>query len=115
PGLRFSGESKTWGRLSTLPELAELRRNDTVLAYQSDRNELVGVARVTGFVRKRGGLHLGIQPREVIGAKVRPLKKQDRRVASIPALQQGPVRTLYKMNAPDASYLLRKARLAASR
>lgn len=110
----FYGESKTWGRIDTLPELAELRRNDTILAYQSDRNELVGVARVTGLVRKRGALHLGVQPREVIGAKVRPLKKKDRRIASIPALQQGPVKTLYKMKASDAKYLLRRARLAAS-
>lgn len=111
----FSGEAKTWGRLNTLPELADLRKNDTVLAYQSNRNELVGTARVTGFVRKRGGLHLGIQPREAIGTKVRPLKKRDRRIAAIPALQQGPVKTLYEMSASDARYLLRKARLAVSR
>jgi len=110
----FSGESKTWGRLETLPELGNLRRGDIVLAYQSDRNELVGVVRVTGLVRKRGGLHLGVQPVEVIGAKVRPLKKQDRRIAAIPALQQGPVRTLYEMRPSDAEYLLRKARLAAA-
>src|ERR1044071_5855859 len=94
----FSGESRTWGQLDTLPELGDLRRNDTVLAYQSDRNELVGIVRVTGFIRKSGGLYLGIQPREVIGAKLRPLKKQDRRIASMSALQQGPVKTLYEMN-----------------
>lgn len=110
----FSGKSKTWGRLKTLPELGGLHRNDILLAYQSDRNELVGVVGVTGFVRKRGGLHLAVQPKEVIGAKVRPLKKRDHRIASIPALQQGPVRTLYQMKASDAEYLLRKARLAAS-
>lgn len=110
----FSGESKTWGRLDMHPELGELRKNDTVLAYQSNRNELVGVVRVTGRVRKRGVVHLGVRPHEVIGVKVRPLKKRDRRITSLSALQQGLVRTLYKMSASDAKYLLRKARLAAA-
>jgi len=90
----FSGESKTWGRLDMHPELGELRKNDTVLAYQSNRNELVGVVRVTGRVRKRGGIHLGVRPHEVIGVKVRPLKKGDGRINSLPALQQGPVKTV---------------------
>src|SRR5688572_10947155 len=102
----FSRASNTWGSIDRLPELGDLRRKDLVLAYQSDRNELVGLVRITGSVRKGRSIHLGVEPLERIGAKVRPLKKRYRQIASIPALRQGWVRTLYPITPSDAKYLL---------
>jgi hypothetical protein len=76
------------------------------LAYQTDRNELVGLARVVRL-SPRGRLIL--KPLRKIGVKVRPLKKMDARVAAIPALQPGRIRTLYDISRSDAQRLIRAA------
>lgn len=41
-----SQSARVWGTTRVIPELAKANIGDTVLAYQTDRNELVGVARV---------------------------------------------------------------------
>lgn len=111
----FSGDTSLWGEPDIIPKLGELRSGDRLLAYQTNRNELVGVARVLGFKRYRGSRHVEVEPMEKIGAKVRPLKEQHPRIAAIHALQQGPVRTLHEIGRSTAEYLLRVARVAVSR
>ena len=44
-----SQEPQWWGTTEIVPELSNATRGDTILAYQTDRNELVGVARVVGW------------------------------------------------------------------
>ena len=99
-----------WGSTEWTPELRKAQTEDTILAYQTDRNELVGIAKVVRQ-RKRGLYYdLILRPVEEIRAKVRPLKKRYASISRIPALQGGPIRTLYPIAADDARRLLRSAR-----
>ena len=104
--LLIDGQASEWGSTELIPALADASRGDTVLAYQTDRNELVGVARV---VRLSSRGELILKPLRRIGVKVRPLKKMDARVAAIPALQPGRIRTLYDISRSDAQVLIRAA------
>ncbi len=95
-----------WGRLSVVPELAQLRTGDTILAYQTNGNTLVGTAEVAKIHRGR----IYLRPRERLGVRVRPLKQKSPRVASIPAFRPGPIQTLYDITPEDADALLAAAR-----
>jgi len=100
-----------WGSTQRIPALAKLSPGDMVIAYQTDRNELVGVTKVKPF-RKRGRyLDLYLEPIEEIRARVRPLKA-DPKIAAIPALMSRARTTLYPMSASEAQTLLRAARKA---
>ena len=102
-------DEQRWGTTKYVPALSEVRRGDTILAYQTDRNELVGLAKVTALRPRGRYLDLILRPMKKIGVKVRPLKESDRKIAAIPALQPGPIQTLYVISPPDASRLLRAA------
>jgi hypothetical protein len=101
----YGGE---WGSSKFVPDLARPRPGDTIIAYQTNRNELVGLATV---VRHRQQ-DLILKPVETIGAKIRPLKASSA-IARIPALQGGRVATLYSISTGDARRLLRAARRQA--
>ena len=103
------GKNQTddWGSSELVPDLARLKRGDMVIAYQTDRNELVGIAEVHQTCERDTYLYL--TPIKTIGAKVRPLKKSDPEIASIPALQPGPVKTIYEISTHDAQILLKAA------
>ncbi len=99
-----------WGSTEWTPELRKAQPSDTILAYQTDRNEFVGIAKVIRQ-RKRGAYYdLILRPVEEIRVKLRPLKKRYSSISSIPALQPGPIHTLYSVAAADARRLLRAAR-----
>jgi hypothetical protein len=102
-----------WGRTAWVPDLQVLQPGDRVLAYQTNRNELVGVAEVDELRPVDDGLELWLTPTERLGAKVRPLKRADALIAKIPALAPGPVKTIYDVTPTDAVRLLRAARRAA--
>src|SRR5882724_1945771 len=98
-----------WGSTEWVPALADAKPGHTILAYQTDRNELVGLARVKQLRARGRYLDLILRPIRKIGIKVRPLKARDPKIASIPALQPGPIRTLYPISDVDAKRLLRAA------
>jgi hypothetical protein len=103
------GRTSTLGTTRKVPALAQLKPGDTVIAHQTDRNELVGVCRV---VRPDpGGRHeaVWLEPLLRVGVRVRPPKKAFPRVAAISALKPGPIRTLYPISDVDARRLLRAA------
>jgi hypothetical protein len=105
----FAGATTSkWGSTEGVPALKWANPGDVVLAYQTDRNELVGIAKV--LERKPRGPYEDLILKRIgkIGVRVRPLKR-DRRVAAIPALQPGPIRTLYAISPTDANTLLRAA------
>jgi uncharacterized protein DUF3883 len=102
--------SNSWGSTEWTPQVAKLNENDTIIAYQTDRNELVGLARVVEFQPRRGYQDVVLEPFEQIGTRVRPLKHKDPRIARIPALKRGPIRTIYAVSDDDAKRLLRAAR-----
>jgi hypothetical protein len=105
-----AGKVDEWGSTEWIPQLREARRGDVVLAFQSDRNELVGVARVVGQRRAGRFSALLLRPVEQLRVKVRPLKEQNPRIRVIPALQPGIIRTLYPISARDARALVRSAK-----
>ncbi len=106
-----STEAQWWGTTRIVPELAHAKVGDTVIAYQTDRNELVGVARVVAWEPEGKHKWLVLKPVHRIGVKVRPLKEANTKVARIPALQPGQIRTLYPISRADALLLLRAAGL----
>src|SRR5882762_7786051 len=104
-----SQEPQWWGTTKIVPELSNASRGDTILAYQTDRNELVGVACVVGWKPQGKFKRLVLKPVRPIGVRVRPLKEGSAKVASIPALQPGQIRTLYPISRTDAATLLKAA------
>ena len=62
----FDGDSdEEWGSAELIPALSELKEGDIVIAYQTNRNELVGLAKVRQSCEVNGYLYLA--PIEVIG------------------------------------------------
>jgi hypothetical protein len=101
---------REWGSTEWTPELGKAQPGDTIFAYQTDRNEFVGIAKVVRL-RKHGAYReLILRPVEEVRVKVKPLKKRYASVSRIPALQPGPIHTLYSIAADDARRLLRAAR-----
>jgi len=96
-----------WGSSDWIPDLAKLRKGDKVIAYQTNRNELVGIAKVHQSCNRDTYVYLS--PIQTIGVKVRPLKKSDPKIAAIPALQPGPIKTVYDISVHDARTLLKAA------
>jgi hypothetical protein len=109
----FDRQGGHWGNIELIPQLGELSVGDRIIAYQTDRNELVGTTEVRQAFDKKGYLWLG--PLSRIGVKVRPLKKRDPRIAAIPAFKPGRVCTLYDITPEDAQRLLFAARRARAR
>ena len=104
------GGAQEWGSTEWVPALAQAKRGDTVLAYQTNRNELVGVTRVTALRSRGRYLDLILEPVEELRVKLRPLKQSSPAIARIPALQPGPIRTLYSISPSEATALLRAAK-----
>jgi hypothetical protein len=97
-----------WGSTEWIPALKKLTVGDMIIAYQSDRNELVGLARVARTSNEKDA-HIYLEPLERMAVKIRPLKRSDPRIANIPALQPGPIKTIYEISDSDASRLLKVA------
>ncbi len=90
-----------WGLISVIPDLARLQLGDQILAYQTDRNELVGLARV---VELRGD-EVHLEGVETFGnsVRVRLLKTRNPALARVPAFAPGPKRTLNAISEADAN------------
>jgi len=102
------GKEQHWGTTDWIPALADLNVGDLIIAYQTNRNELAGLAKVTQTSQKDGYIYL--KPLESINVRVRPLKKANPNIASIQALQPGPIKTIYPISDTDARQLLKAAR-----
>jgi hypothetical protein len=102
------GENE-WGSTKIIRELEKARPGDVVFAYQTNRNELVGIAKVVRF-RKRGHYkELILRPVEELHVKIRPLKLHNQAIARIGAFKSGPIHTLYSLTRGEAASLLRAA------
>jgi hypothetical protein len=77
-----------------------------VLAYQTDRNELVGLVRMVQVV----GDEVHFEAVEEIGVRVRPLKEGHPALAVIPAFAPGPRQTINAISESDAQQVLDAAR-----
>jgi len=105
------GRPDRWGSTQWVPTLAKAKPQDIILAYQTNRNELVGLAKVVALRRRGTHLDLILEPTKRIGIKIRPLKVLDSKIAAISALKPGPIQTLYPIQRVDAQRLLRAAGL----
>jgi hypothetical protein len=103
-----AGVVDTWGSSDWIPALSKLAPGDMIIAHQSDRNELVGIAKVAQSSAKDTYVYL--KPVEKIGVKVRPLKIANKKIATIPSLQPGPINTIYDITNKDAERLVAAAR-----
>lgn len=103
----FAKGHTVWGNSKERPALADLKKGDIVIAHQSNRRELVGIARVTQSCDRDTWLHL--KAIQQIGAYIPDLKESDSKIAEIPALQAGPIQTIYNILDSDAHRLLRAA------
>ena len=72
----FDDPEEHWGKSEWVPELARLKVGDYIIAYQTNRNKIVGLTRVRQSCEQDGCLYL--TPLKRIGGKVRPLKKDAR-------------------------------------
>src|SRR6266516_7783613 len=104
----FNGNhNDPWGHTEWVPALEQLHRGDSINAYQTDRNELVGLAKVQQSCELDSCLYL--TPIETIGVKVRSLREADPRIAAIPAFRPDPIKTIYSICEADAKRLLQAA------
>ena len=71
----FDGDPhQQWGSSDWIPALAKLKKGDMLIAYQTDRNELIGLAKVRESCERNTFVYL--EPIEKIEPiKVRPLKR----------------------------------------
>ena len=107
----FDEGYEVWGA-DTLKGMSLVRPGDRIIATQTDKRALAGVARVVGFVRQQGVRHVKLRPVESIWVKIPRLKKASPAIASIPALQGGPIATIYPISEGDAGRLLAAAKAA---
>ena len=99
-----------WGYTSEVRGLDQVKVGDRVIAHQSDRARLVGVAKVLGF--PRGEIQLKVL--EDLRVNMRDLKNKYPDVWGIPAYQPGPYHSIYEISSSDAETLLRRARAERS-
>jgi len=98
-----------WGD-TRMKGVADVSIGDRLIAHQTDRNELVGVAQVEDYKEYANCHSLLVRPIELIGTRVRRLKAGDHRIAGIKALEGGYIATAYEISSSDALYLLVAAR-----
>jgi hypothetical protein len=105
-GVFADAEGFAWGRVADNPDLQRPKKGDRVIAHQTDRQRLVGVAEVLGLRKGR----FWLRPLEQIGADMKALKRRYEEVAAIPAYQMGDRHAIREITARQAETLLRLAR-----
>jgi hypothetical protein len=99
-----------WGGVDYMPDLLKPQKGDRIIAHQSDRQLLVGVAEVIG-VRKG---EFRMRPLERINADMKDLKKRHVAAARIPAYHGGNQHAIREITNRDAETLLRLARASVA-
>jgi len=96
-----------WGYDTYVPALGQVAVGDHIVCYQSNLNELVGLAVAERWRTARDHRELWLKPLRRIEIKVRPLKKRFPGVARIDAFRPGPVRTLTAISQAEVEVLFR--------
>jgi hypothetical protein len=109
----FEGSGGEWGSKKKIPDLARLRQGDQVIAYQTDRNEIVGLTSVRQSCDTDGYLYL-----DPIGRcranTVSSLKNEYSAIDAIKAFRRGSQRAIRHISESEASLLLDKSGLIRS-
>ncbi len=106
--LFFKHAYEMWGSSEDVFDLSKLKRNDRVIAYQTDTKEIVGLAKVRQSCNRDGYLYL--KDRELINAKFIALKAADPEIAKIAAFHRGVPKTIYDISEAEAERLLAAAK-----
>jgi hypothetical protein len=89
-----------------------------IIAHQTDRQELVGLAEVArlqkGDYQGRQYTFIYLKAQERLGAEMTHLKTAYARVAKLDAYRQGKIQTVYAIDKVDAEYLIKVARKAVN-
>jgi hypothetical protein len=107
------GSCSRWGTPDVVPALSQLTEGDKILAYQTDRNSLMGLVVVDCWGVEDGCEYVYLRPCIRLGqdgVKVRPMKKVDATIAAIHAFKTNEVKTLYDIDPRDAEHILEAAR-----
>ena len=107
--VQYDPDDNTWGSSEDNKQLGKLNKGDMVVAYQTNRNELVGVCQVLKSPNQTGNsLHLA--PIDLLEppVEIRPLKRYYR-IDRIEAFTSTARKTLHSISSADAKYLLKKA------
>ena len=80
-----------------------LTEGKNIIAYQVDRKEIVGTARIEG-VTKKG--EVKVKALKKLYVKLPPLKASDDRIRELPAFKQGYISTVYAITNDDAEHLI---------
>ncbi|MCG3147828.1 MAG: hypothetical protein PCFJNLEI_01269 [Verrucomicrobiae bacterium] len=99
-------------------QFLKLNADDNIIAYQTDTNELVGLARVVELKSRGEYKDVRLHPLETFqpGLRVRELKKQHKGIASIYAFKKtGVIGSLYKISSSEGRLLLKAAQSAQSK
>ena len=108
----FRDPTRHWGSTEWIPALEKLQKGDLIIAYQTDRNELVGIVKVRQSSEQDNFVYLEVVEKFINPAKVRPLRKSNPQIASIPAFQPGLIQTIYEISLSDVQELLKFAGFA---
>ena len=95
-----------WGSTEYSSDLKKLAIGDLLIAYQTERNEVVGLAEVVQFKPFGQYQRLYVQAVERFGVLLRPLKKIDARIRAMDAFKAGPIRTIYPITTSEAWHLI---------
>ena len=107
-----AGRTGQWGSTEWVKALAKAASGDTILAYQTDRKELVGLAKVVALRPRGQYLDLILKPLKQIVVRLPALKALDEQIAAIRAFQPSFPKTLYPIEYSDLQRLLRAAGLS---
>jgi hypothetical protein len=100
-----------WGSSDSVNGLDRLQIGDGIVAYQTNRNEVVGLARVRLLCEVDGVLFLYLVPVQQTGFRVNPLKKEFEDVRSIKAFAPPIIKTIYEITLAEVRALLRAAKI----
>lgn len=109
-----SNVTRRWGSTEWRPGISVLKPGDIIIVYQTNRNEIVGLAKVVRFDKPGSEGYCYLRPLRRISVKVRPLKVSHAEIAAIPAFKAGPIKTVYDITLQDAERLLQAAGLSKS-
>lgn len=104
-----------WGSSRYIPRLVqELRPDDLIIAYQTDRTELVGIAELVDIKKVGDRLDIILAAIEDIRVQLPQLKRLDPTIESLSAFKKGAFSTLYRISTADAWHLLNVAKAQAA-
>jgi len=93
----------------------KIRARDIVFCYQSERRDIVGVAKVVRMSIRNGLRHVDLKPlrHSQTPINIHACKRQHPKLRAADCLQQGSMQTIYRVTIPEAKLLAEVCRVKA--